>query len=162
LVSLATPLAALFDNILLQIDALELICLRHEVQIEYIKPHGALYHDMMQREDIATLLCDVIKTRKYQLTLIVQAGVNTKKITAIARSKGVPLQLEAFADRKYRGIQLIPRSETGSILATPQQIQTQYQQLSESSSFQVDTICFYSDHSPSVIALKKIAATGAC
>lgn len=161
-VSLAMPLATLFDIILLQVAALEQVCLRHKVAIEYIKPHGALYHDMMQREDVAALLCDVLNTRKYKLTLVVQAGVNTEKITAIAMSKGVQLQFEAFADRKYRGTQLTPRSEAGSLLATSQQIQSQYRQLRESSSFQVDTICFHSDHSPSVIALENIAAAGAC
>lgn len=161
-VSLAMSQKALFDSILMQVSALEQISRRHQIRIDYIKPHGALYHDMMNSEHIIELLCDVAKTMTPPLKLIVQAGIKTSEIKAIAKQKGVELQFEAFADRAYQGAHLKPRSEEGALLATPTQIQRQYLQLIESGLSQVDTICFHSDHPPSLIALKNIATSVSC
>ena len=157
-ISVPMSLTALFDSIQRQVNTLDDICQRHEVKIDYIKPHGALYHGMMHQNDIFELLCEVIKNSKQDLKLIVQAGINTQHMKTEAAKKGISLQFEAFADRAYQGTHLTPRSEPGAVLATPQEIVDQYDQLAESTAMQIDTICFHSDHPPSVIALQHLKA----
>jgi len=152
----------LFDSLLMQVMNLNKHCKNHNVMMSYLKPHGALYHDMMQQERIAEVICDVIKATRLDLKLIVQAGVNTKQMMALAVKKHVQFQFEAFADRAYEGVQLMPRAEQGAILATPEEIESQYYQLSASNDFQIDTICFHSDHPPSIKALQRLQVTAAC
>jgi len=161
-VSLPMSLKSLFDSIFMQVNALEEVCLEQNVKMDYIKPHGALYHDMMHQKQIAELLCDVIKTKYPDLKLIVQAGINTKQMLAVAQEKGVQLLFEAFADRGYRSVELKSRSEQGAVLASPEEIKSQYQELMESDLFQIDTICFHSDHASSVTALQQIKTSTAC
>jgi UPF0271 protein len=162
-VSLPMPLDLLFDSVLGKVNALEQICLEQGVKLDYIKPHGELYHDMMHQKQIAELLCDVIKAKNQDLKLIVQAGINTKQMIAVATDKSVALQFEAFADRAYQGVELKPRSEPNAVLATPEEINSQYQKLTKSDNpFQIETICFHSDHAPSVTALKRIKENPAC
>ena len=160
--SLAMPLDQLFDSLLMQVMRLNKHCEDQNVTMDYLKPHGALYHDMMQQEQIAEIICDVIKATKQDLKLVVQAGVNTGQIMALAAKKNVQLQFEAFADRAYEGVELKPRVEPGAVLATPEEIENQYYQLSASSDIQIDTICFHSDHPPSVKALQHLQVTAAC
>jgi len=108
------------------------------------------------------VICDVIKATKQELKLVVQAGVNTEQIMASAAKKNVQLQFEAFADRAYQGVELRLRTEEGAVLATPEEIENQYYQLSASNAFQIDTICFHSDHPPSVKALQHLQVTTTC
>ena len=51
-ISMPMSLTALFDSIQRQVNTLDEICQRHGVKLDYIKPHGALYHDMMHQNDI--------------------------------------------------------------------------------------------------------------
>ncbi|MCL4145839.1 UNVERIFIED_CONTAM: hypothetical protein GTU68_010696 [Idotea baltica] len=155
-VSMAMSLPDLFCHLLNQVQTLTQACQRHQVSLDYIKPHGALYHDMMQQPAIFALLCDVVQVQQGDVKLMVQAGINGQKLMAIAKDKDVPLLFEAFADRAYDRAALRPRTEKGAVLLSPEDIVAQYQQLSVSTDFTIDTICFHSDHAPSVLALKAI------
>jgi UPF0271 protein len=161
-VSLPMSLNTLFDSVLMQVNGLEQVCLQQNVKMDYIKPHGALYHDMMHQKQIVELLCDVIKAKNKGLKLIVQGGINTKQMLAVAMDKGIQLQFEAFADRAYQGVELKSRSEQGAVLASPEEIKSQYQKLTQSDLFQIDTICFHSDHASSLTALQQIKTGTAC
>ena len=160
--SIPMSLEQLFDSILMQVNALNEQCRHQNVTMDYIKLHGALYHDMMHQVSIAEVICDVIEATKQDLKLVVQAGINTEQMVVLAAKKGVQLQFEAFADRAYQGVQLKPRTEEGAVLATPEEIENQYYQLSASNDVQIDTICFHSDHPPSVKAVQHLKVTAAC
>ena len=160
--SIAMSLNQLFDSLVMQVTTLNKHCRDQKVTMDYLKPHGALYHDIMHQAPIAEVICDVIKATKQELKLVVQAGVNTEQIMASAAKKNVQLQFEAFADRAYQGVELRLRTEEGAVLATPEEIENQYYQLSASNAFQIDTICFHSDHPPSVKALQHLQVRTTC
>lgn len=157
-VSMPMLLPDLFEQLLNQVRTLAEVCQRHHVDMAYIKPHGALYHDMMHQAPIFNVVCDVVRAQQCDLKLVVQAGIQTPQLLAMAKQKNISLQFEAFADRVYQGAELQPRSQKGAVLLSPQEIVAQYERLSASSAFAIDTICFHSDHSPSVLALKMIKA----
>jgi len=150
--------SALFELLYQQVSQLNAICLEQGVAMSYIKPHGALYHDMMQSPEILVVMGSVLAAFPQSLDLIVQAGTNAKSMQAFAQSRHLNLNFEAFADRRYQNKQLVPRSEQGVMLLQATEIVEQYQQFSNASALKVDTICFHSDHPPSVKALERIKA----
>ena len=146
----------LFESLLEQITEFQRLCLQHDVEMHYIKPHGALYHDMMAKPEVLAVLCQLINAINPSLDLVVQAGIHQQGMAAKSKQTAINFIYEAFADRAYRGNQLIPRSEPGAMLMDAEQIMAQYQLLSQQHTFTLDTICFHSDNPASVSALKLI------
>jgi len=138
-----------------QLSSLSTLAEQQNTKVTYIKPHGALYHDMMKRVETAEVICQLSQNNGC-LPIVIQAGMETAAIIEMAESKKIRLYREAFADRTYDGMTLRPRSEAGAMLPTSEAIVAQYQQLQEQAPFPLDTICFHSDHSASVEALHKI------
>ena len=134
-----------------QVGLLEKICIANGTPLYAIKPHGALYHDMMQQEKVRNAICSI--AMKYQLPLIVQAmPINTTEI-----EWSVPIISEVFADRAYdsEGL-LIPRSTPGSLHLDEEIIVQQAKHLINTNS--ADTLCFHGDNPASVAALKSLHA----
>lgn len=146
----------LFASLHQQLAAFIALGETHEVVPDYVKPHGALYHDMMQKPEILDVICEVIRSLSPQLKLVVQAGVNSERMQQQAEQSQLIFLYEAFADRGYRGVQMIPRSEAGAMLASAEAILDQVQLFNTSPPFPIDTICFHSDHPPSVSALQSL------
>ena len=74
--------------------------------VDYVKPHGALYHDMMGRDEVLLAIQCAIEGRR----LMVQALPGESK-------KDTGLIFEAFADRRYTDSgELQSRNEVGSVL----------------------------------------------
>ena len=75
--------------------------------VDYVKPHGALYHDMMRDEKALSSIQSAIEGRM----LMVPAMPGERK-------KDSGLIFEAFADRRYTDSgELLSRKERGSVLS---------------------------------------------
>jgi UPF0271 protein len=75
--------------------------------VDYVKPHGALYHDMMRDEKALSAIQSAIEGRM----LMVPAMPGERK-------KDSGLIFEAFADRRYTDSgELLSRNERGSVLS---------------------------------------------
>lgn len=154
-VSLDVPVAQLYQQVMTQISTLAEYASHYQLTLNYIKPHGALYHDMMQRQEIADMMCR-ISLALNGLPLVVQAGQKKAAIMALAQRHQIPLYHEAFADRAYRGEKLLPRTSPDALLTCPEAIVEQYHAFQSFNDWPVHTICFHSDHAPSVAALQRI------
>lgn len=137
-----------------QVDKFAYLCRREGAVLSYVKPHGALYHDMMQKPGVLNTICDFLVQFYPHLSLVVQAGINHDDMVAKSAETGITFIYEAFADRAYDGNLLVPRSQAGAMLIDPEQIVAQYHLFSDEPYCPVDTVCFHSDHEPSVSALK--------
>ena len=146
---------ALFDLIYQQITAFQTFCTEHGALLKYIKPHGALYHDMTHNPLVLEVMCDVIHKTDQNLSLVVQAGHEDYFKNFGNNGNGLFLH-EVYADRGYQGIHMIPRRDKGAVLTDPKAIIDQYYQFLEEKSFKIDTICFHSDNKASVEALKQL------
>lgn len=155
-VSLALSPEDLFASLRQQLTAFMALCLTHEVTPAYVKPHGALYHDMMQQPMVLDVICEVVRSVNPQLKLVVQAGMHTARMQQQAAQSQLTFLYEAFADRAYRGAQMLPRSEAGAMLPTADAIIAQLTTFQQQPPFPVDTVCFHSDHPPSVAALQRL------
>lgn len=134
-----------------QVSLLGRICEEEGASLFAIKPHGALYHDMMEQRHVREAIVSVAK--KYQLHLIVQAMPRERdQITW-----EIPVLTEVFADRAYLPDgRLKPRSEEGSLYLDESVILRQAREFLENSS--ADTLCFHGDNPASVAALKCLYA----
>ena len=107
---------ALQATLLEQLRGLRDIAQAAGQSVRYCKPHGALYHDMLDCEPVAEVLADI--AARQALALVVPAGSPDSAIAIAARRADVSLWTEAFADRGYGDDgRLLPRSEPGALLS---------------------------------------------
>ena len=154
-VSQTLSTCALFDLIYQQITAFQMFCTEHSALLKYIKPHGALYHDMTHNPLVLEVMCDVIHKIDQNLSLVVQAG-HEDYFENFGNNENDLFLHEVYADRGYQGIHMIPRGGKGAVLTDPKAIIDQYYQFLEEKSFKIDTICFHSDNKASIEALKQL------
>lgn len=149
----------LFAMLLKQMTEFQDLCQQLEVEMFHIKPHGALYHDMMQKPEILDVLCRLIDEINPALELVLQAAIHQERLAKKSVQSSIKFIYEVFADRGYQDHQMIARTEPGAMLIEAEQIVAQYQRFSQQQSFAIDTICFHSDHPASVTALKLLKDT---
>ena len=125
-----------------------------------IKPHGALYNDMMADSAKRKAVLQAIAAFHRPLTLVMQATVNSDEHRLEALEYGIDVLFEAFADRRYddNGL-LLSRAKPMSVLDQVD-ILDQVQRLvlegavrsisGKVISLQADTLCLHGDN-PAVL-----------
>lgn len=104
---------------------------------EYIKPHGALYHDLMSDDPSIEPLIHAIF--EWNLPLV---GFPGSRHETLCDLHSVPFISEGFAERGYDSNgHLKPRSQSGALLTQREPIQKQVRQLMT----EVQTICVHGD-----------------
>ncbi len=98
--------------IIYQIGAVRALANANGVDIKYIKPHGALYNDMMREIDIFNSVNSAIYSYDKDLKLMILSSSKNREYQNISK---VELLFEVFADRAYdnRGF-LVPKSDRWS------------------------------------------------
>lgn len=95
-----------------QVGALRAICYMQNVDISYIKPHGALYNNMMADVFVYENLLIALQKYDAQIPLMIMATPERESYKNLADKYGVSLIFEAFVDRAYApNGQLEPRSK---------------------------------------------------
>jgi UPF0271 protein len=161
-----TPLE-IISMVQYQIGALDGICRAHDARVEYVKPHGALYNDMMRDVDILRAVLEAIASYDISMPLMVLASTDNRKTESIAAEFGIKLLFEAFADRAYEDNGLLrPRNQQGAVFHSEQQILEQALLLATEGSvisrngqrlkLDADTLCVHGDNTESVKAVRHI------
>ena len=151
-----------------QIAVLEGLAKCGQQSIQYIKPHGALYNDMMKDTVIFETVVFALHTYYQQYPLTVQALADNSKQQNIAAQYNIDLIYEAFADRAYddNGY-LVSRTLPKAVLNEEEALAQVELLLSDgcvlSQSGQrlqvlADTVCVHSDTPDALILCKKIHA----
>ncbi len=168
-VSVDLPPEQLLDSLREQLISLELICQRAGAELTYIKPHGALYNDLLKRHSLFILLLRLTAESQSTRQLMVQAGEDFAAKQIAAREYGVELLAEAFADRLYLSNGMLsPRSERDSVHQSKELIIQQASQLVTDGAVttksggelavSAQTLCLHGDNPASVDAVKQVAA----
>ncbi|KZN29741.1 hypothetical protein N474_16900 [Pseudoalteromonas luteoviolacea CPMOR-2] len=151
-----------------QIAAIEGMAKVEGVSLSYVKPHGALYNDMMRNEEILLTLLEALSSYPTKLKLMILATANAEHHKTLATQYGVSLLMEAFADRLYTDEGLLtPRNQPNAVHNEIKLIE-QVQQLTKTSSvitaggnklcLPADTLCVHGDNQAAVAQIKKIKA----
>ena len=114
-------------EVIYQIGALEALARVTGTRVRFVKPHGALYHAIGHHQEQARAVVDAIRAVDASLAIVVLPG---SLVERVAQDAGVPVVLEAFADRGYLPDgRLVPRTDPGAVLHDPDQIAEQVTRL---------------------------------
>lgn len=150
-----------------QIAAVDGMAMSRGLTLDYVKPHGALYNDMMKNPDIRATVMRAVSNYHRPLRLMLQATLAASEHRAQAGQFGLQLYFEAFADRRYDDDgALLARSKSGAVLSKKDML-AQVKQLVEHGtvntvsgnilSLQVDTLCVHGDNAEGVASIAAIA-----
>ncbi|WDE11469.1 5-oxoprolinase subunit PxpA [Thalassomonas haliotis] len=151
-----------------QIGALQAICQSENTRVSYVKPHGALYNDMMNNPAVFTCVCRAIAQIAPELPLMIQALPDPAPYQQIAGEYGLSLWFEAFADRHYQdnGL-LVSRSESHAVIENSEQVVERCRHLKQHGkllsandkvlTLQVDTLCVHGDNPAAVDLVRRLS-----
>ena len=99
-----------------QVGALEAFCRAHGVEMQHVKPHGALYNQAAADPLLAGAVARA--TARFSRNLALVGLASSEPMASAAADAGLRFVPEAFADRRYLADgSLQPRSEPGSVVA---------------------------------------------
>ncbi|WP_458700477.1 5-oxoprolinase subunit PxpA [Sulfurospirillum sp. 1307] len=103
--------------VIYQIGALSGVCKSLGTKVEYVKPHGALYNDMMRDEVVLKAIMSAISKIDNSLKLMILSTTKNSYYEKLAKEFGIGLIYEVFADRAYtnEGL-LVPRTQEGAVI----------------------------------------------
>lgn len=112
------------DDIMYQIGALDSFAQAAGRPVTYVKPHGALYHAVVQHEKQARAVVEAVAAYSLasdrDLALLGQPG---SALLQAADKVGMRTVREAFADRGYDATgQLLPRDAPGALVTDLEQV----------------------------------------
>ena len=151
-----------------QVAALDGMADVQGINIDYVKPHGALYNDMMKKTEVLEAILTAIQQYPKNLALMLQASPEIAAHRAIAKKFGIELYAEAFADRAYDNEgRLVSRAEQGAVLDRAAML-LQVEQLVEQGTvttisgkpltLDIDSLCVHGDNPEGVQAISDIKA----
>ena len=101
-----------------QVGALEAFVKAAGVELQHVKPHGALYNAAATNEDYSEAIIEALKAIDPKLILFTLANSDMGKAAVDA---GLRVAYEVFADRAYNSDgTLTPRGLRGSVIENPQ------------------------------------------
>lgn len=165
--SMAMPEHELSACLHYQISALRGMTAIQQVTLDYVKPHGALYNDLMRDKALRkTVMKAVAEAGDGELPLMIQAHPDFADHRDEASEFGLELLFEAFADRRYDddGF-LVSRRKEGAVLNDSDAI-NQATQLMDTGTIMtatgntlelnVDTLCVHGDSTGAVTMAEQL------
>jgi UPF0271 protein len=149
-----------------QIAAIDGMARSQGLELSYVKPHGALYNDMMADTALRQVIMRAIADYHRPLALMIQSTPDAAQHRQEAREAGIALLLEAFADRCYDDDgKLLARSKAGAVHSKEKML-AQVKQLADSGTvttisgntltLEVDSLCVHGDNLAGVEAIAEI------
>lgn len=147
------PVQEIKSMVIAQIELVKKLAEEIGLQLQHVKPHGALYNKAARDINIATIIAEAVKEVDSKLILF---GLANSESGKAAEKIGLNFYNEVFADRTYTEEgQLTPRSEINAMISsTEEAVKQVMQMLSEGTvtsingnriPIQADTICIHGD-----------------
>ena len=165
--SMACSAEEIRDLLHYQIGALDGICKAVGTQVQYVKPHGALYNDMMANPTILHAVLEAVAAYDAGLPLMLMATADDSAARSLGERLGVPLWFEAFADRGYTASgHLMNRRLPNAVHHDPDTVVAQALSLARGEALRAEdgsavrlhasTLCVHGDNASSVAAVQRI------
>ncbi len=109
------PAAAIYQQTLYQIGALQAITHSQSARVNHVKPHGALYNRAAVDMEVAEAVAQAVFDADARLILV---GLANSRLIAAGRALGLATASEGFVDRRYTddGL-LVPRSQADALIS---------------------------------------------
>ena len=139
------------------------------LQVSYVKPHGALYNDMMSDKRIRQSLFKAIADFPQRLFVLMQGTPDWLAHQQEAQTFGLSLSFEAFADRRYADNGALLSRQHKRALLTDTEILDQVKRFVDEQkvvtlngnqlSFPIDSLCVHGDNPTATALIQKIRQT---
>lgn len=154
------------QTVLEQIQRLQQIATEYGIEVTYIKPHGALYNDLIINSTLRHQLMSLVAESGCS-SLVLQATHHHELHQKEADQYGLQLCFEAFADRRYnKDGTLVSRSNPLAVYTDAKALLKQVRQLIQQGSVtsiegariavKASTLCVHSDNSTSMNLIQAI------
>lgn len=151
-----------------QVAALDGMASVAGLELRYVKPHGALYNDMMAKAEVRNAILEALAEYHRPLALMMQATPELESHRKEADLAGVEVWFEAFADRCYADDgKLLSRRLEGAVHARDRMLKQVEQLCSKGTvttisgielALAADTLCVHGDNAEGVAAIRDIRA----
>ena len=132
--------ADLEADVLYQVAAVDGLARTVGTRARYVKPHGALYHRVLDDDAQAAAVVAAVTAWDADAAVLTQPG----ELARQAAAAGLTVVLEAFADRGYSASgRLVPRSAPGAVLTDPDAAAEQAVRLAADGRFR--SLCVHGD-----------------
>ncbi len=142
------------NDVLYQIGSLYAFARAEGIQLQHVKPHGALYNIAAQNEELGRAVAEAVREFDRDLILVGLAG---SKLLKVARKMGLKMASEAFADRAYNSDgSLVSRRLPHALITDQKAVISRAIQMvmdgriisvdGEPIEVKVDTICLHGDN----------------
>jgi UPF0271 protein len=131
-----------------QVAALNALARGSDIELRYIKAHGALYNQACRDEEVAGPFSAAAAA--WNLPVV---GLPGSRLEIAAKERGLAFIAEGFADRRYRPDgSLTPRSEPDALIGNPEEAVGQVERLIGAQG--VRTVCVHGDN-PQAVAFAR-------
>ena len=149
---------------LYQIGALQAFCTANKVELQHVKPHGALYNMAAKNEALANAIAKAVKEINPSLILF---GLANSKLIQAGEELGLKTASEVFADRTYQDDgTLTPRSQDNAVIEHIQDAEKQVIHMIKEQKvktvngkeipIKADSICVHGDKDSALLFVKKL------
>jgi UPF0271 protein len=147
-IELPMSAAEIAETVYRQIGRLAAIVRGAGGEVQYVKPHGALYNAAVRDSGVARAIADGVARWNRALPVFGLAG---SPMLDVFRETGLKAAAEAFADRRYEPDgTLRSRKFADALITDPREAAAQAVRLARSGA--VDTICVHGD-TPGAVAI---------
>jgi UPF0271 protein len=154
------------NDVLYQVGALAGIARARGVELQHVKPHGAMYNTAAAHPPTARAIAQAVAEFDPSLILVTLAGPGGETFRSIAQEMGLKVASEAFADRAYTAEgRLVPRGTKGAVIHDPEVVAARCLRMAREGlveavdgtlvQLKADTICVHGD-TPSAVELVKV------
>ena len=151
--------------ILYQLGALSAFCKAHGTAVSYVKPHGALYNDMMRDENIFKAILNAISSFDKNIKLMILSSAKNEAYEYTAKLYSINLIYEVFADRNYNDDgSLVSRMHENAVIHDELEVVSRIVNLKEKRFLysingqklflKTDTICVHGDNEKALEFIK--------
>jgi UPF0271 protein len=156
-----------YDFVLYQIGAMAAFTRANDVQLNHVKPHGALYNMAAKDAELAKAIADAVAAFDSRLILYGLAG---SELIRAGKAAGLQTASEGFADRTYLPDgTLTPRSQPNAVIYEAEAAVKQVMQMVEQGKvttaggeaipLHVDTICLHGDNEQAILFSQQLKET---
>ncbi|WP_297465791.1 5-oxoprolinase subunit PxpA [Thermococcus sp.] len=146
------------NYVLYQIGALYAFVRAENLELQHVKPHGALYNALVKEEELARAVIEGMADFDERLIFVTLSG---SRAAEVAEEMGVRVAHEVFADRAYNPDgTLVLRSKPGAVIHDKEEIAERVISMvkdggveainGEWVELKVDTICVHGDNPKAV------------
>ena len=150
--------AEVTDIVMYQIGALEAFCHANGIEMQHVKPHGAMYNMAEKDDKLAEAICKGIQAVNPDLILL---GPGSGKMVKAAKALGLKTAGEVFADGT-----LVPRSQEGAMITDEEEAVARVLEMVQEGTVtaitgkkipvQADSICVHGDGQKALLFVQKI------